>query len=172
LTNVCLVRPSRPGDADLRDPAALLSRELLRDPLLCDRAADARPAGPPVVLGPLAVDTAGTMIDGLLLAGDAAGFIDPMTGDGLRFAVRGGELAAAAALRALEHGWEGVHHRLAAARRTEFRAKWRFNRALRATVGSARAIALAALAARVAPFALQRVIAHAGDCAPALRSTV
>ena len=31
---------------------------------------------------------------GLLLAGDAAGFIDPMTGDGLRFAVRGGELAA------------------------------------------------------------------------------
>jgi 2-polyprenyl-6-methoxyphenol hydroxylase-like FAD-dependent oxidoreductase len=29
------------------------------------------------------------------LAGDAAGFIDPMTGDGLRFAVQGGELAAA-----------------------------------------------------------------------------
>ena len=34
-------------------------------------------------------------ISGLLLAGDAAGFIDPMTGDGLRFAVRGGVLAAA-----------------------------------------------------------------------------
>jgi hypothetical protein len=99
LTNVCLVRPSRPGDADLRDPAALLSRELMRDPLLRDRAADARLAAPPVVLGPLAVDATGARLDGLLLAGDAAGFIDPMTGDGLRFAVRGGELAAAAAMR-------------------------------------------------------------------------
>src|SRR6185295_5736080 len=120
LTNVCLVRPSRPGDAELRDPAALLARELRRDPQLRDRAADARLAGPPVVLGPLAVDATGNMMDGLLLAGDAAGFIDPMTGDGLRFAVRGGELAAAAALRALEHGWRGLHDRLAAERRAEF----------------------------------------------------
>ena len=164
LTNVCLVRPSRPGDAELRDPAALLLRELRRDPLLRDRAADARTAGPPVVLGPLAVDAAGATIDGLLLAGDAAGFIDPMTGDGLRFAVRGGELAAAAALRALEHGWRGVHDRLAAERRAEFGTKWRFNRALRALVASPRAVDTAALGARLAPAAVRRVIAHAGDC--------
>ena len=84
-------------------------------------------------------------IDGLLLAGDAAGFIDPMTGDGLRFAVRGGELAAAAALDALEHGWAGVHARLAAAtRRREFAAKWRFNRALRTLVSSPPAVRAAA----------------------------
>ena len=164
LTNVCLVRPSRPGDADFHDPAALLSRELLRDPLLRDRAADARLAGPPVVLGPLAVDATGAAIDGLLLAGDAAGFIDPMTGDGLRFAVRGGELAAAAAMRALEHGWTGVHLQHAAARRAEFSQKWRFNRALRALVASPRAIDVAAFGARVAPAALRRVIEHAGDC--------
>jgi flavin-dependent dehydrogenase len=164
LTNVCLVRPSQPGDAELRDPAALLSRELLRDPLLRDRAAGARLASPPVVLGPLAVDATGAGIDGLLLAGDAAGFIDPMTGDGLRFAVRGGELAAAAAMRALEHGWTGVHHGHAAARRAEFKQKWRFNRALRALVASPRAVDVAALGARVAPAALRRVIEHAGDC--------
>jgi flavin-dependent dehydrogenase len=164
LTNVCLVRPSRPGDGDLRDPAALLLRELRRDPMLRDRSADARLAGPPVVLGPLAVDTTAAGIDGLLLAGDAAGFIDPMTGDGIRFAVRGGELAAAAALRALEHGWRGVHDRLAAARRAEFGAKWRFNRTLRALVASPVAVDTAALAARLAPAAMHRVIAHAGDC--------
>ena len=164
LTNVCLVRPSRPGDADLRDPAALLSRELMRDPLLRDRAAAARLAGPPVVLGPLAVDATGAGLDGLLLAGDAAGFIDPMTGDGLRFAVRGGELAAAAAMRALEHGWTGVHQQHAAARRAEFSPKWRFNRALRALVASPRAVDVAAFGARVAPVALRRVIEHAGDC--------
>ena len=53
------------------------------------------------MLGPLAVETTGAGLPGLLLAGDAAGFIDPMTGDGLRIAMRGGELAAAAALEAL-----------------------------------------------------------------------
>ena len=171
LTNVCLVRPSRPGDAELRDPAALVSRELLRDQLLRDRAADARLAGPPVVLGPLAVDATAAAIDGLLLAGDAAGFIDPMTGDGLRFAVRGGELAAAAALRALEHGWRGVHDRLAAERRAEFGHKWRFNRALRALVASPRVVETAAFGARLAPAVVQRIVAQAGDCASAVRAT-
>ena len=74
-------------------------------------------------LGPLAVESTGASIDGLLLAGDAAGFIDPMTGDGLRFAVRGGELAAAAALEALQRGWSGVHARLDAARRRGVRGE-------------------------------------------------
>ena len=164
LTNVCLVRPSQPGDADLHDPAALLSRELTRDPLLRDRFAAARLTARPVVLGPLAVDVRDADLDGLLLAGDAAGFIDPMTGDGLGFAIRGGELAAAAALAALEHGWHGVHARLAAERRREFGGKWRFNRTLRALVASPRAVDAAAVAARLAPGVLRAVIARAGDC--------
>ena len=77
---------------------------------------------------------------GLLLAGDAAGFIDPMTGDGLRFALRGAELAAIETLQALEHGGAEAHIRLLAARRREFAGKWRFNRALRALVGSPRSL--------------------------------
>jgi len=164
LTNVCLVRPSHPGDPELADPTALLLRELARDPLLADRAAAARLAVPPVVLGPLAVDVAPAAIDGLLLAGDAAGFIDPMTGDGLRFAIHGGELAAAAALDALAHGWSGVHARLTENRARAFAGKWRFNRALRAIVSSPRAIDAAALGARVAPAVMRAVIARAGDC--------
>src|SRR5581483_7397363 len=164
LTNVCLVRPSQPADADLRDPAALLTRELARDPWLGDRFADARMIAKPVVLGPLAVDAVPGSFDGLILAGDAAGFVDPMTGDGLRFAIRGAELAAAAALDALAHGWTGVHARLAAARRGEFSRKQQFNRALRRLVASPRAIDLAALGSRVAPFVMRRVIARAGDC--------
>ena len=164
LTNVCLVRPAGPADAELADPAAMLVRELARDRALRDRAAGARLVGPPVVLGPLAVDVRDASIDGLLLAGDAAGFIDPMTGDGLRFATRGGELAAAAALQVLEHGWSGVHARLRAARRLEFGGKWRFNRVLRTLVSSPRGVDLAAAAARVAPAILRAVIARAGDC--------
>jgi flavin-dependent dehydrogenase len=164
LTNVCLVKPSGAGDAELGDPAALLTRALAHDPLLRDRAAGARLTGPPVVLGPLAVDVRDGSMDGLLLAGDAAGFIDPMTGDGLRFATHGGELAAAAALQALGHGWVGVHARLAADRRHAFGGKWRFNRALRALVASPRLVDAAALGARLAPGVLHAVIARAGDC--------
>jgi flavin-dependent dehydrogenase len=164
ITNVCVVKPSVGGDAAWRDPPAALRAEIDADPILRDRFARARFVGPPVVLGPLAVDVTGESVDGLLLAGDAAGFIDPMTGDGLRFAIRGGELAAGAALRALEHGWAGVHAALAAQRRREFAGKWRFNRALRALVASPAAVRTAATAARVAPGVVRALIARAGDC--------
>ncbi len=164
LTNVCLVSPSRAGDPRFADPAAALVGELARDPVLRERFAEARLVRPPIILGPLAVDVDRAAIDGLLLAGDAAGFIDPMTGDGLRFAVRGGELAALAALDALEHGWAGVHERAHAQRRREFGGKWRFNRGLRALVASPRAIEAAALGARFAPGVLRAMIAKAGDC--------
>jgi flavin-dependent dehydrogenase len=167
LTNVCLVKPSFAGDSTLGDPAALLTRTLARDPWLRDRAAGARLIGSPVVLGPLAVDVCEAAFDGLLLAGDAAGFIDPMTGDGLRFAIGGAELAADAAVQALEHGWSGVHARLTAERRRAFGGKWRFNRALRSLVASPRAVDAAALGSRLAPAVLHRVIARAGDCSTA-----
>ncbi len=164
LTNVCLVKPSFAGDAGLGDPAALLTAVLSRDPRLRDRAAGARLIGSPVVLGPLAVDVRNAAIDGLLLAGDAAGFIDPMTGDGLRFATQGAELAAAAALRALERGWTGVHDRLAQERRRAFSGKWTFNRGLRALVSFPLAVDAAAIGAVIAPPLLRAVIAYAGDC--------
>ena len=163
-TNVCLVKPSFAGDAALGDPAALLTAALSRDPLLRDRAAGARLIGSPVVLGPLAVDVRDAAIDGLLLAGDAAGFIDPMTGDGLRFATHGAELAAAAALRALEQGWRGVHERMAEERRRAFSGKWTFNRGLRALVSFPLAVDAAAIGALIAPPLLRAVIARAGDC--------
>ena len=164
LTNVCVVKPWRPGDRALGDPRKLLLGELAGDPLLRERFAEARVAGPPVVLGPLAVDVRDAAIEGLLLAGDAAGFVDPMTGDGLCFAIRGAELAAHAALTALEHGWNGVHDSLAFQRRATFAGKWRFNRTLRAIVASPPAVAVAAAGARVAPAVLRQAIAYAGDC--------
>ena len=163
-TNVCLVKPSRPREGDLRDPMAALRAAVEGEPLLADRFRGARPIGPPTLLGPLAVEATGITFDGLLTAGDAAGFVDPMTGDGLRFAIRGGELAAEAALRALEHGWAGVHHRLVRARQAEFASKWRFNRALRALVSSSSAVQAAARASRLAPGLVRAIVARAGDC--------
>jgi flavin-dependent dehydrogenase len=164
LTNVCVVRPWRPGDRVIGDPKGAVLGELARDPLLRDRFSGARLTGTPAVLGPLAVDVNDAVhVDGLLLAGDAAGFIDPMTGDGLRFAVRGAELAALSALDALEHGWQGVHERLAIKRRAEFAAKWRFNRLLRSLVTSPVAVGGASWGARLAPGGLRAAIEYAGD---------
>jgi flavin-dependent dehydrogenase len=161
--NVCLVRPMAAGDLAGR-PAAILGAELATDPQLADRFRSARMIGQPVTLGPLAVEVRASEIPGLILAGDAAGFIDPMTGDGLRFAVRGGVLAAEAALAALTSGWTNAHARLRSARQREFGSKWRFNRALRALVGSPRAVDAAAVGARVVPGVVRRIIAIAGDC--------
>jgi flavin-dependent dehydrogenase len=164
LANACLVMPAGEALRAVRNPAALLSRMIARDPMLNARFARARLVRPPVVLGPLAVDMIDRPIDGLLLAGDAAGFIDPMTGDGLRFAVRGAELAAESALDVLAHGWDGVHVRLAARRGAEFGGKWRFNRALRAIVASPVAVRAAGIGARVTPSVLRALVRHAGDC--------
>ena len=92
LTNACLVvsegRARSIGSAADRRPR---SRRAPR-PIPRARFAAARRATPVTMLGPLAVEVDSAGVEGLLLAGDAAGFIDPMTGDGLRLALRGGEL--------------------------------------------------------------------------------
>jgi flavin-dependent dehydrogenase len=87
-----------------------------------------------------------------------------MTGDGMRFAVRGGELAGQAALDALQHGWVGVHSRLERQRRREFAGKWRFNRTLRTLVALPAAVRVGGAVASLAPMALRAVVRHAGDC--------
>jgi flavin-dependent dehydrogenase len=163
VSNVCLVLPWSGGDCDFRDPPGLLRNAIAAEPALRNRFGGRSPVRHPIMLGPLAVDAVRGDMDGLVLAGDAAGFIDPMTGDGLRFAVRGGELAAAAALDALAHGWSGVHARLRAAREREFASKWRFNRTLRALVSSGVGVRAASVGARLAPGIVRRLIVEAGD---------
>jgi flavin-dependent dehydrogenase len=165
LTNVCLVKPSSGPDPDLADPLRAVRTALAGDRMLRERFARARFVTPPTVIGPLAIDATNARLpDGLLLAGDAAGFIDPMTGDGLRFAVRGGELAAEAALRVLADGWIGLHPRLTELRRQEFHSKHRFNRALRGFVGSRVAVRAATASAFLLQPVLRSLIFRAGDC--------
>ena len=161
LANICLVSESTRGFAD---PAAALWGALRADAELAERCAAARMVSTPVSLGPLAVDSAGCGVPGLLLAGDAAGFVDPMTGDGLRFAIEGGELAARAALGALADG-RAAHHRLASWRRRAFGPKYRFNRVLRGLVARPSGVVAASVAARVAPWTIARLVEVAGDVA-------
>ena len=160
LANVCLVsKPHR----QLADPRQLLHDAIDSDPQLRDRFAGARLVGPLTSMGPLAVDGTSAGMPGLLLAGDAAGFIDPITGDGVRLAMRGGELAARAALAMLSSSSLNGHERLARWRAEEFGRKWRFNRALRRLVGSDLGVRLASVCAARAPRILRKVIMVAGD---------
>ena len=133
VTNVCVVR-DRPHLRAGETAAALMARAIASDAALRERFASAHRVSDVAVLGPLAVDARAAGCAGMLLAGDAAGFVDPMTGDGLRFAIRGGELAARAALAEMETG-QPAYARLHDWRRREFAGKWRLNRALRALVG-------------------------------------
>lgn len=161
LTNICVVTGRRP---DGRTPEEVIRRALNGDARLRERATTFRMTGSPRVLGPLAVDCDAPGIPGLLLAGDAAGFVDPMTGDGTHLAIRGGLLAAAVALEALEDGdLPGAVSRLAASRHAELGSKFRFNRWMRRLTSSAAALEIAGVGARVAPSALRRMVAYAGD---------
>jgi flavin-dependent dehydrogenase len=166
LANACLVVPRLEGDAPFGSPSDMLRRHLGADPELRERFANAAPIAPPSTLGPMAVETTAAGEAGLLLAGDAAGFIDPMTGDGLHFALQGAELAAAVALDVLSGRTpiDRAHLDLARRRSAAFTAKWRFNRALRSLVSSPRGVGGAAVAAAVAPTIFERIIRYAGDC--------
>ena len=166
LTNACLVVPHSAGGAPLGQPAEALRDYLSRDPELADRFARARAVAPPTVLGPMAVDASAAGAPGLLLAGDAAGFIDPMTGDGLRFALIGAELAAAV-IKEVFAGTvpvERAHLELERRRRVAFQSKWRFNRGLRSLVSSPAGVNAAAITAKVLPAVFQKMIQYAGDC--------
>ena len=166
LTNACLVIPHAAGDRPFGVPADVLRRFLNDDPQLAPRFAGAQPVTAPATLGPMAVEAGAAGEPGLLLAGDAAGFIDPMTGDGLRFALRGAELAAEVALDVLTGltPIDRAHLELVRRRRAAFSGKWRFNRALRSLVSSPRAVSGAAVAATIAPSLFEAIIRYAGDC--------
>ena len=177
VTNACLVLPHSPSRGrfgptgleglSLAKPEEALHRVLHADRELTARFERAEAVEPPVMLGPMAVDAIAAGEPGLLLAGDAAGFIDPMTGDGMRFAFAGGALAAAVTQDVLNGTVpiDRAHLELARRRRETFSAKWRFNRALRSLVSSPSSVSAAAVTARILPSVFARIIHYAGDCA-------
>jgi flavin-dependent dehydrogenase len=87
----------RSGEAQLR--AALSRTEAL-----ARRCAAATIAGEVRYLTPVRNDVASVIAPRALLVGDAAGFLDPMTGEGIHFAIAEAELAAATLTQALERG--------------------------------------------------------------------
>jgi flavin-dependent dehydrogenase len=159
--NVCVVTGAKPAG---RSPGDVMARAIAANPRLKPRFETVAFTSPVAVLGPLAVNAAAPGMPGLLLAGDAAGFVDPMTGDGLTLAMRGGLLAARETMRALETGqFDAAVTRLAEARLQALGPKIRFNRAVRRLVESPVAVEAACWGSRVAPGLVRRAVRYAGD---------
>ncbi len=116
-------------------------------PALSQIMRGARRVTPFVSVGPLGYGRRCAVDDGILLVGDAAGTIDPMTGEGICLALRGAELAARTADAALAKG-DAARERLAAydrSRTAAFRHTWMVSRLLQRVI---RHPALAALLLR------------------------
>jgi flavin-dependent dehydrogenase len=102
--NLSLVGPLEEARGRTGDLAARFDAAVRALPGLGPRLAGARRVGPVRARGPLAFRVTLPPHDGVLLVGDAAGFLDPFTGEGLYAALRSAELAADVAARALAAG--------------------------------------------------------------------
>ena len=76
------------------DVASTLAEVFSKHPALLVRSRHWQPLSDPVTTSPLMFRVPQPVRDGILLAGDAAGFVDPFVGDGISLALRSGALAA------------------------------------------------------------------------------
>jgi flavin-dependent dehydrogenase len=71
------------------------------------RLRKARQVSPVVTTAPVHLEQRQATQGGALMVGDAAGFLDPFTGEGISMALHGGRLAAQAVAMALAKGFDG-----------------------------------------------------------------
>lgn len=126
LTNVAVVASSQAVAGRSGSLDAFFQEFLGRFPAVAALLTGAERVGGIRGVGPMAHRPAQVVGDGWLLVGDAAGFLDPFTGDGIHEALRGASLAAPIASAALRSGdlsgvalapYRAAHRRAFAAKR-------------------------------------------------------
>jgi len=152
--------------------AAGLERDFRRmaslAPALAARLGDAPLVEPIRACGPLANRATRVVFDGAALVGDACGFVDPLTGEGIFFAMRGAQALSSAldgALRAKRTD-AGALRSYVRARRRDFGHRYAFARALQRALAHPRLVdrVLGLLERR--PGLADLVVAMTGDYVP------
>ena len=170
LTNVAMVVPTSAARAVSSDRTAFFEQWLRDRPQLAPRVSGARRITPVLATGPFASQARRAWAPGAALVGDAADFFDPFTGEGIYSALRGGELLAPFALRALGASGAGSdaalreYHR---ARAREFRGKWIVERLINAAVSFAPAMNYFARSLEARKDMADLLVGVTGDFVPA-----
>jgi flavin-dependent dehydrogenase len=166
--NLSLVVPlahAAPWSARLEDFFTARVRQL---PHLARRLAGARREAPLQAMGPLAYRVSSPREGGVLLVGDAGGFYDPFTGEGIFAALRGAELAAETLVPALRAGDVsaaalGAYQR---ARRAAFADKARVTAAIQVVIRHRRLANAVARWLGRRPVVLDALLGVIGDFVP------
>ena len=168
IVNVSLVVPlahAKPYSARLGTFMEARLRQLRHVPA---RLAGMKAEGPVMAMGPLAYRVDEPRVGGVLLAGDAAGFYDPFTGEGLYTALRSAELLAEVAHPALTTGdiSAGALAPYARAKRAAFADKARVTQALQLIIAHRRLANSAARFLQRRPALLGTLMGVIGDFIP------
>jgi flavin-dependent dehydrogenase len=98
-----VARPEALGDIATQR-AASWSRQVAMTPWIADLLGDAEPSAPIRAVTDLSYRSRYCADDGVVLLGDAFGFLDPVFSAGVFLAMRTGEVAADSVIEALKHG--------------------------------------------------------------------
>lgn len=130
------------------DVAHSLEEVFVQEPQLWQRTRSWKSLFPTVTTSPLYFREPETESDGMLLAGDAAGFIDPFAGDGISLALQSGTLAANSIVPFLRGACSlpQVHLRYKAAYGKRFTPAFRNAARLRSALAAPKWVRIAALA--------------------------
>jgi flavin-dependent dehydrogenase len=168
IVNLSLVVPlahARPFSGRLETFFAARLKQLRRVPA---RLHGMRPEGPLMAMGPLAYRVDDPRVGGVMLAGDATGFYDPFTGEGLYTALRSAEMLAEVAHPALAADDVSAEALApyARIRREAFRDKTRLTRALQLLIARRRVANAAARFLQRRPALLSLLMGVIGDFVP------
>ena len=168
LVNLGLVVPMNHARAFARRLEAFFHARLRQLRHLAPRLSTMKAEGRLMAMGPLAYRVAEPQLDGVMLVGDAAGFYDPFTGEGVFTALRSAELLTETAHAALTRG-DLSRDRLASyavARHHEFAPKSRVTHALQLLIARRRLANVVAHMLSKRPGLLDAVLGVFGDFVP------
>ena len=168
VVNLSIVVPLAHGAAFSDRLEAFFAARVKQLPHLARRVAGARIVAQVRALGPLAYRVAAPTVGGVMLVGDAAGFYDPFTGEGVFRALRSAELLTETATTALRSGDCSVAAlgAFALARDALFAGKERMSHALQTVIRHRRLANATAHALARRPVLLDLVLGVLGDFVP------